>query len=57
MSIACLKRRRKQFEKKFRHLAKLGRPGTPKKYGKEESAKRLARVIANARKVAQKSKK
>ena len=53
MSIATLKRRRKQFAKQFRHLAKLGRPGTPKKYGKEESAKRLARVIANA----QKSKK
>lgn len=47
-AIATMKRRRKQFAKN-RHLAKLGRPGTPKMYSKEASSKRLARLIANER--------
>ncbi len=57
MSIAAMKRRRKQAKVKNRHLAKLGRPGLPKMYTKEASSKRLARVIANERKMARKSSK
>lgn len=48
-AIATMKRRRKQFAKKNRHVAKLGRPGTPKMYSKEASSKRLTRLLANER--------
>lgn len=46
MSIAAAKRRRKQLAKGNRHLAKIGRPGVPKKMSREKSARRLARLIS-----------
>lgn len=45
MSIAAAKRRRRQVAKGNRHLAKIGRPGTPKKISASKSAARLQRVI------------
>lgn len=49
MSIAAAKRRRKQHAKGNRHLAKIGRPGLPKKMSQEQSARRLAALIAGER--------
>lgn len=58
MSIAAAKRRRRQVAKGNRHLAKIGRPGVPKKRSAEQSARRLAALIAGERRRAQnKSKK
>lgn len=45
MSIAAAKRGRKQLAKRNRHLAKVGRPGCPKKISADKSAKRLAEKI------------
>lgn len=45
MSIAAAKRRRRQLKVGNRHLAKIGRPGVPKKISVEQSARRLQRVI------------
>lgn len=45
MSIAAAKRRRRQVAKGNRHLAKIGRPGVPKKITAEQSARRLARQL------------
>lgn len=46
MSIAAAKRRRRQVANGNRHLAKIGRPGVPKKISRDKSARKLARVIA-----------
>lgn len=46
MSIAAAKRRRRQVAKGNRHLAKLGRPGVPKKLSAEASSRKLARLIS-----------
>lgn len=51
MSIAAMKRRRKQHAKGNRHLAKLGRPGLPKKISAQKSAARLAARIATLKKI------
>jgi hypothetical protein len=51
MSIAAAKRRRRQQAKGNRHLAKIGRPGLPKKLSAEKSAKRLAQKIATLRRI------
>jgi hypothetical protein len=53
MSIAAAKRRRKQIAKGNRHLAKIGRPGVPKKISASKSARRLAMLIAGEKKRAQ----
>lgn len=50
MSIATMKRRRKQHAIRNRHLAKIGRPGLPPKVSAEKSARRLAAVIMGERK-------
>lgn len=52
MSIAAMKRRRKQHKIRNRHLAKLGRPGLPKKLTVEQSAKILQERIGKLRKIA-----
>lgn len=52
MSIAAMKRRRKQFAIRNRHLAKLGRPGLPKKVSVAKSERRLAELISKQRKMA-----
>jgi len=49
MSIAAAKRRRKQHAVKNRHLAKIGRPGVPKKISAEKSARRLSALIHGER--------
>lgn len=51
MSIAAMKRRRRQVAKGNRHLAKLRRPGLPKKISAAKSAMKQARLIANLRKI------
>lgn len=51
MSIAAMKRRRKQFAKGNRHLAKIGRPGLPKKISVAKSSKRLAMRIATLKRI------
>ena len=51
MSIAAAKRRRRQQANGNRHLAKIGRPGVPKKLSAEKSAKRLALKIATLRRI------
>lgn len=57
MSIAAAKRRRKQVAKNNRHLAKLGRPGLPKKISAEKSARLLMKKLATLRRMAAKPKK
>lgn len=57
MSIAAAKRRRKQAAKGNRHLAKLRRPGLPKKISAEQSARRLAARMATEKRIAAKPKK
>ena len=52
MSIAAAKRRRRQVKVGNRHLAKIGRPGVPKKISAEQSASRLRRLIEKEKKIA-----
>lgn len=52
MSIGELKRRRKQLAKKNRHLAPLGRPGTPKKISASKAAHRLQRTLEKLKTIA-----
>lgn len=52
MSIAAMKRARKRLKKNNRHLAKIGRPGTPKKVSAEQSAHRLAKQIEKLKTIA-----
>lgn len=49
MSIAAAKRRRRQVRMGNRHLAKIGRPGVPKKISAEKAARRLAKLIVGLR--------
>lgn len=44
-AIATMKRRRKQQANSNRHLAKLGRPGVPKKISEQKSAARELRKV------------
>lgn len=53
MSIAAAKRRRRQVAKCNRHLAKIGRPGTPKKISASKSARRLAKLIGKEKLIQQ----
>lgn len=55
--IATMKRRRRQQKMNNRHLAKVGRPGLPKKISVEKSTKLLMQKIATARRLASKPKK
>lgn len=50
MSIAALKRRRKQLKVRNRHLAKIGRPGVPKAHTAGYYARKLQRLIEGERK-------
>ena len=54
--MGAAKRRRRQFAIGFTHLARIGRP-IYKKKSKERQAKQLARVIANERRIKQKTRK
>lgn len=49
---ATIKRRRKQSLKNNRHLAKMGRPGLPKKVSEAQSAAKQAREVIRAQKKA-----
>jgi hypothetical protein len=51
MSIAAAKRRRRQQANGNRHLAKIGRPGVPKKLSEAKSARKLAQKIATLRRI------
>lgn len=53
MSIAAAKRRRRQVVKGNRHLAKIGRPGVPKKISAEQGARRLAHQLIRLKEMQQ----
>lgn len=52
MSIAAARKRRRQQANGNRHLAKIGRPGTPKKVSVEKSTKRLHAHMEKLKKIA-----
>lgn len=51
--IATAKRRRRQFAKKHRHLAKLGRPIYPRAISASKSAARLRKLLETERRIQQ----
>lgn len=51
------KKGRREARQRNRHLAKLGRPGMPKRISKEKSAHRLAALIAGEKRRAAKVRK
>lgn len=51
-AVATMKRRRKQQQNGNRHLAKLGRPGVPKKISEQKSAAREMRKVMKLKSMA-----